>query len=306
MIPSEATFDGTFPFAPHFTEAPGFAMHYVDEGPREGSVVLCLHGEPTWGYLFRQLIPALAGTRRIVVPDHMGFGKSATPADRSYWLQDHVDNLEKLVLALDLRDITLIMQDFGGPVGMGLAARHPGRIGRIITANGPTPFGQPDLFDRLAANGQISPWFRWIAEAEADGSLVPVLERLGFNILSTLKLNGFENTAIITETWLAAYGAPFAAPADCRGAIGWARGFATGAHRFETPNAAADRAIRAKPALAIWGEADRTLQAEQLLPLFTALFPAAPVHRLAGVGHYCLEDAPQAIADLILDFLRRT
>ncbi len=86
----------------------------------------------------------------------------------------------------------------------------------------------------------------------------------------------------------------------------WAKGFATNAHRFEIPDAAADRAIRARPALAIWGEADRTLHAEHFLPLFAELFPAAPVHRLEGVGHYCLEDSPEAIAALITEFIRRT
>jgi len=236
----------------------------------------------------------------------MGFGKSGTPPTRSYWLQDHIDNIERFVLALDLTEITLVMHDFGGPVGMGLAARHPNRIRRLISTNGPTPFGQVDLIERVTANAGVSPWFRWIAEAEANGSLEPVLGQLGFNILSTLKLNGFENNAIITDAWLAAYGAPFASPAECLGAIGWAKGFATGAHRFETPASAASRAIRAKPALAIWGEADRTLQAEHFLPLFTALFPAAPVKRLPGVGHYCLEDAPEVVARLISKFIQQT
>lgn len=172
----------------------------------------------------------------------MGFGKSETPQNRSYWLQDHIDNLERLVLALELSDITLVMHDFGGPVGMGVAARHPDRIRRIISANGPTPFGQSDLLDRVAANASVSPWFRWIARAEADDSLELVLGQLGFNILSTLKLNGFENNAIINDSWLAAYGAPFTTPADCLGAVGWAKGFAKGAHRFEMPDAEARRA----------------------------------------------------------------
>ncbi|HEY4249663.1 MAG TPA: alpha/beta fold hydrolase [Roseomonas sp.] len=306
MIQPEATFGGTFPFAPHYSAAPGFRMHYVDEGPRDGEVVLCLHGEPSWGYLFRHLIQGLGATHRVIVPDHMGFGKSATPPDRSYWLQDHIDNLETLVLALDLTGITLVLHDFGGPVGMGLAARHPHRIRRIIAANGPTAFGQPDSLERATANARVSPWFRWIVAAEAKGTLEATLGQLGYNILSTLKLNGFENNAIITDDWLAAYAAPFADPADCAGAIGWAKGFATGAHRFEMPDAAADRAIRGKPALAIWGEADRTLQAEHFLPLFTALFPAAEVRRLPGVGHYCFEDAPEVITRLVADFLRRS
>lgn len=306
MIQSDATFAGTFPFSPHFTDAPGFKMHFVDEGPRDGAIVLCLHGEPTWGYLFRHLIAALRKTHRVVVPDHMGFGKSEAPPSRSYWLQDHVDNLERFVEALDLTGITLVMHDFGGPVGMGFAARHPERIRRIISTNGPTPFGQADLLGRVDANAHVSPWFQWIAKAAADGSLEPVLGQLGFNILSTLKLNGFQDNTIVTDTWLAAYGAPFATAADCVGAIGWAKGFAVGAHKFETPEPSADRAIRGKPALAIWGEADRTLQADYFLPLFTALFPAAPITRLAGVGHYCLEDAPDIVAGHILEFLRMT
>ena len=220
MTPSNDTFDGTFPFSPRFSDVAGFRMHYVDEGPADGAVVLCIHGEPTWGYLFRDLIKALAGDYRVIAPDHMGFGKSETPEHRTYWLQDHIDNLEKLVLALDLDDITLVMHDFGGPVGMGLAARHPGRIRRVVSTNGPTPFGQSTLFDRLNANAAVSPWFQWILRADSQGRLEPVLDELGFNILSVLKLNGFENHARIDDTWLRAYGSRFALPTDSAGAIG--------------------------------------------------------------------------------------
>lgn len=306
MVQIDATFNNTFVYAPHFSDAPGFRMHYVDTGPREGQVILCLHGEPTWGYLFRNLIAALSGTYRVVVPDHMGFGKSATPQDRTYWLQDHIDNLERFALALDLRAITLVMHDFGGPVGMGLASRHPERIHRVISINGPTPFGQSDLMTRLTANARVSPWFQWIGKAESEGRLEAVLGELGFNILSTLKLNGFENHALINDTWLQAYGARFTGPAECAGAIGWAKGFATGAHRFEVPDPAARRAIQSRPALAIWGLADRTLHAEHLLPLFSELFPRAVIHELAGVGHYSLEDAPETIADRVTSFLQQT
>jgi cis-3-alkyl-4-acyloxetan-2-one decarboxylase len=304
MTPSNETFDGTFPFAPHFSDAAGFRMHYVDEGPTSGEIILCLHGEPTWSYLFRDLIAALSGSYRVIAPDHMGFGKSETPGHRTYWLQDHIDNIEKFVLALDLNDITLVMHDFGGPVGMGLAARHPDRIRRIVSTNGPTPFGQGTLFDRLNANAAVSPWFQWIVRAESQGRLKPVLDELGFNILSVLKLNGFENPTRINDTWLHAYGSRFVMPTDSMGAIGWAQGFAIGAHRFEVPDAAALDAIRSKPALAIWGDADRTLRAEHFLPLFSEIFPLAPIHRLAGVGHYSLEDAPQVIGEIIAAFLQ--
>lgn len=306
MIPSDATFAGTFPFAPHFTDAPGFRMHYVDEGPRDGEVILCLHGEPTWGYLFRHLISTLNQTHRVVVPDHMGFGKSETPEGRSYWLQDHIANLETFVLALGLTDITLVMHDFGGPVGMGLATRYPDRIRRIISTNGPIPFGQAGLIESLMANAQVSPWFQWIIKADSQGRLETVLGELGFNILSTLKLNGFENHALISDNWLRAYGAHFVDPSDSAGAIGWAKGFAINAHQFETPDADAKRQIQSRPALAIWGLADRTLHAEHFLPHFSELFPQATIHKLEGAGHYCLEDAPEAIATHVTAFMRQT
>lgn len=301
-VGADETFDGTWPFEAHYTNAPGFRMHYVDEG--QGSeTLLLLHGEPTWGYLFRDQIPSWSGHARVIAPDHMGFGKSAAPQTRSYWLQDHIDNLVEFVLDLDLRDITLVMHDFGGPVGMGLAARHPDRIRRIVSVNGPTPFGQRGLSACLAANAAASPWFQWILQAEKEGFLEEVLRHLDYNILSTLKLNGFVRNEIVTDAWLGAYRAPFPTPAHAIGGIGWAKGFATGAHRFEEPSPAAIATIRSKPALAIWGEQDRTLHAEHFLPLFTELFPHARVQRLPNAGHYSPEDAPAEVAKHVAAFL---
>ena len=300
-VAADETFDGTWPFRAHYTNAPGFRMHYVDEGDGLDTLLL-LHGEPTWGYLFRHQITAWSKLARVIAPDHMGFGKSAAPQNRTYWLQDHIDNLEALVLALDLRDITLVMHDFGGPTGMGLAARHPRRIRQIVSINGPTPFGQPDLMARLTANAAVSPWFQWILQAEEKGILEEVLGHLDYNILSTLKLNGFVRNEIVTDTWIKAYGAPFTA--QSAGATGWAKGFATGAHQFETPDPSAKSMISEKPALAIWGEQDRTLHAEHFLPLFTQLFPDAAIHRLPGAGHYSPEDAPHDIERLVIDFLK--
>jgi haloalkane dehalogenase len=303
MISSDEAFAGTFPYTPHYSEVAGFRMHYIDEGLPTGEVVLCLHGEPTWGYLFRHLVEALKPTHRVIVPDHMGFGKSETPKDRTYWLQDHVGNLEQLVLELDLKNITIVMHDFGGPTGMGLAIRHPDRIARLIAINTAVPFGQEKLVTLVTENARTAPWFRWILKANQEGTLETVLGQLGYNILSTLKLNGFERNDLITETWLSAYGAHFATSLDCAGAIGWAKGFATGAHHFAAPDPATAKAIRALPALAIWGTADRTLPAEYFLPLFTEIFPNAPVHRIEGAGHFSLEDAPQEIADIVVPFL---
>ncbi|GIG56900.1 alpha/beta hydrolase [Longispora fulva] len=304
MIAPHETFGGTYPFRPHFSSAPGFTMHYVDEGA--GPVLLCLHGEPTWGYLFRDLVHRFSAGHRVVVPDHMGFGKSETPADRSYLVQDHIDNLEAFVLDLDLHDITLVLHDFGGPVGMGLAARRPERVARVVSVNGPTPFGQPGLGAALAGNADEAPWFRWIARAHRDGRLESVLGELGYHILSTLKLNGFENNQVISDTWIEAYGAAFPTPAEALGAIGWAKGLATGAHVFEEPSGAARAALAGVPALAVWGSADRTLNGGYFLPLFREAFPGGTVAELPGVGHYAFEDAPEAIAGLLAEFLDTT
>ena len=304
MIDPAETFDGTFPFRPHFSTAAGFRMHYVDEGA--GDVLLCLHGEPTWGYLFRHLIADLSATHRVIAPDHMGFGKSETPAERTFWLQDHIGNLEALVTELDLSRITLVAHDFGGPVGMGLLARRPELISRVISVNGPTPFGQPGLLAALEANGARSPWFTWIGQAHADGTLEATLGDLGYNILSTLKLNGFQNNQVITPSWLHAYAAAFPTPAEAAGALGWAKGFATGAHRFEEPGPEARQRAERIPALAIWGSEDRTLAAEHFLPLFREAFPRGIVSELPSVGHYSPEDAAATITPLIRLFLDAT
>ncbi|MFC9624616.1 alpha/beta fold hydrolase [Streptomyces sp. NPDC056930] len=304
MIAAHETFEGTFPYAPHFNSSPGFRMHFVDEGT--GPVLLCLHGEPTWGYLFRKLVAGLSNTHRVVVPDHMGFGKSETPGNRTYWLQDHVDNLEAFVLDLELRDITLVMHDFGGPVGMGLLARRPDLITRVIALNAPTPFGQSDLAQTLATNASQSPWFRWIARAEADGTLDHVLGALGYSALSTLKLNGFQDNTVITPAWIRAYEAAFPTREETLGALGWAKGFALGKHHFETPSRESLEAATRLPALTVWGTQDRTLRAEHSLPLFRAAFPHGLVSELPAAGHYSPEDAPDAVIALVRLFLDAT
>lgn len=132
-----------------------------------------------------------------------------------------------------------------------------------------------------------------------------ILGHLDFNILSTLKLNGFERNEIVTDTWLFAYGAHFVTTSDCAGAIGWAKRFAVGMHRFAAPDAAAMRAICALPALAIWDAADRTLQAKHFLPLFSAIFPHAPIHTIERAGHYSLEDAPGEITAIVKQFIQQ-
>lgn len=143
MIPALETFNGTWPFSPRYFDGNGFRMHYIDEG--NGDPIVCLHGEPTWGYLYRHFIPPLSATHRVIVPDHMGFGKSETPHGREYSLKTHVDNLTNLIEAIDLRNITLVMQDWGGPIGSAFTLRHSDRVKRLFLLNTLAGYGNAEF-----------------------------------------------------------------------------------------------------------------------------------------------------------------
>jgi cis-3-alkyl-4-acyloxetan-2-one decarboxylase len=303
MIPADETFNGTFPFKPHFTDAPGFRMHYVDEG--DGEPIVCLHGEPTWGYIYRKFIPALGASQRVIVPDHMGFGKSETPANREYTLRTHVDNLEALLVALDLSDITLVMQDWGGPIGGGFACRHPDRVKRLCLVNTIVPLGLP-LEQTLFPKNMESEWFRWIRKSHADGSLEDVLGHLDVTILSVMKLLGFENSATVDETWIEAYRAHFRRKDDCIGAINFPLDFATGRAQFQTGSPNQVEAVRGKPAMLAEGMRDKAVLPETALAHFRAAFPGGAIIELEHAGHYCQEDAPETLIALIRQFVQLT
>ncbi|MGE3076137.1 MAG: alpha/beta fold hydrolase [Dehalococcoidia bacterium] len=299
MIPANETFDGTWPFAPHFFEGRGFKQHYVDEPGSGPETFLCLHGEPTWGYLYRNFIPRLKKHGRVVVPDHMGFGKSATPQDRDYSIRDHVDNLEGLILSLDLKDITLVAQDWGGPIGTGFALRHPDRIRRLCFMNTGVPGVPPEGVPRV----QDYPWYKWVHSGESEAALA----NLGSTVLSVMKRIGFERTAHIDETWVRAYASPFPTSADCKGSVAFP-------HNIGKPETAAVMMehmanlpkLAAKPAMYVHGEADRAIPTEMSVGAFRSTWPKGPVVTLPGVGHFIQEDAPEAATALIEQFVQMT
>ncbi|MFA9200566.1 MAG: haloalkane dehalogenase [Cypionkella sp.] len=135
-----------FPFAPHYhTLGEGLRAHYLDEGPREGPVVLMLHGEPSWCYLYRHMIPPVAAAGcRVLAPDLVGFGKSDKPTDkRCFTYAQHVDWMAEWIEALGLRDIVLACQDWGSLIGLRLVARMPERFAGVVLSNGGLPEGQP-------------------------------------------------------------------------------------------------------------------------------------------------------------------
>jgi haloalkane dehalogenase len=302
MIDAEETFDGTFPFQPHFSTKAGFRLHYVDEG--QGEPVLCLHGEPTWGYLYRHFIPPLAGTHRVVVPDHMGFGKSETPQDRDYTLATHVENLERLVEELDLCDITLVMQDWGGPIGGAFARRNPDRVKRLFLMNTVVPVPVPEmqaLFPKLLE----SRWFRWIRRGQEEGWLEEVLGNLGSTVLSVMKIIGFENSAVVDDTWIRAYSAPFGTRAECKGAIAFPLDVLSGrSAQFQASLESGVKELQDKPAMLAEGMRDHAIPPEVAIGAFGAQFPDAPVIELERAGHFCQEDAPKLLVALIQEFLR--
>jgi haloalkane dehalogenase len=300
MIPAEETFDGTWPYAPHFFNGNGFRQHYVDEGAsngEDGDVIVCLHGEPTWAYIYRNFIPRFSKLGRVIVPDHMGFGKSETPQDRDYWIHEHCDNLEQLLLSLDLRNITLVMQDWGGTIGTSFALRHPDRIRGICLCNTYSPWSSvPDkVYDR--------PWVNFIK----SDHFKPTISNLGSTVLSVMKRVGFERTSHIDETWVRAYATPFPTVESSKGALQ----FPLSIGHPETITFVEEMAekydvdaLKQIPAMCVVGMEDRGMPPDWLEYRFRDAWPGGPLVKLPGVGHYLQEDAPEAVSALIDQFIQ--
>lgn len=298
MIAADETFGGTWPFAPHFFHGNGFRMHYVDEG--HGEPIICLHGEPTWGYLYRRFIPPLSETHRVVVPDHMGFGKSATPQDRAYRLATHVENLAALIDALDLKDITFVIQDWGGPIGAAYTLRHPERVKRLFLLNTIAGYGR-------AKPTALTPWFEFIKQHHDAGTLDEVMSHLGINVLSIMKTVGFENSSVIDANWLAAYSAPFPTKADCIGAIEFPLDTLLGRIvPYVKEGFALLDGLKSKPAMLAVGMKDRAIAPELQIADFKGIWPDRPIVKLPNAGHFSQEDAPETIVALIQLFLQTT
>lgn len=307
MVPADETFEGTWPFSPHFFHGSGFAMHYVDErqdgGDNQGrpETFLCVHGEPTWGYLYRNIIPRLRRHGRVVVPDQMGFGKSETPLDRRYTIQEHCENIERLVLDLDLTNITLVLQDWGGPIGSMIAYRHPGRVKRLCVMNSMVGGRSPEDASAFA----VSPWPVWVGSSNFE----PTIRNLNSTVLSVMKRIGFERTAHVDETWIRAYAMPFPTPESCIAAYRFPQCISDREtvdyfKTVRTPDAIA--ALKRKPAMMVFGEEDRALPQAFTIGCFRDLWPDAPVVTLPRVGHFLQEDAPEAVSALIEQFTQMT
>ncbi len=158
-----------YPFEPHYLDVvaagvPPVRMHYLDEGPRDGAPVVLLHGEPTWSYLYRSMIGPLADAgHRVLAPDLIGFGRSDKPTRTGdYTYQRHVEWVTSWLTTLDLRDVTVVVQDWGSLIGLRVAAENPDRFEKLFIANGFLPTGDrptPAAFRIWRAFAKHTPWF---------------------------------------------------------------------------------------------------------------------------------------------------
>jgi haloalkane dehalogenase len=198
-----------YPFDPRYADVDdGLRMHYVDEGPRDAAPVLLLHGQPTWSFLYRRVIADLAAAgHRAIAPDLIGFGRSDKPTDHTaHSLAAHIGWMQALVTALDLRDVTLVCQDWGGPIGLGVLAREPERFARVVATNTILHTADPALAGRTT----------WALHGVDGEQRVVVEEMLLDYILATQRYHvvasGFVSAATRSEVpddVLAAYDAPF-------------------------------------------------------------------------------------------------
>ena len=285
-----------YPFAEHWLElSPGVRMHYVDEGPREGPVVLMLHGNPTWSFYWRRLISALRTTHRVIAPDHIGCGKSDKPDDHrySYRLARRIDDVERLVDALQLRDVTLMVHDWGGMIGMGWADRHPELITRLVLLN-TAAFGLPPS-KRMPAS-------LWLARNTGLGA---VLVR-GLNAFARGATRLCVTRRPLSEEVRAGLIAPYDSWANRRAVLRFVQDIPLrpGNPGFEIVSGVGERVgqFDDRPVLICWGARDFVFD-DHFLRVWQQKLPHAEVHRFADAGHYVLEDAGEEIEALVLRFL---
>ena len=285
-----APFRDLYPFAPHFLATGAGHLHYLDEGPADGAPILALHGNPTWSFYWRKAVRALAGDFRVVVPDHLGCGLSDKPREWRYDLAGHVDNLEQLVLALGLERITLLVHDWGGAIGMGLAARRPELVARLAITNtaafhGPVPrrilLCRTPVLGRLLVQG-----LNGFALPATFLAVERPLERRTRRAL----LAPYGTFASRLALWKFVADIPTRPSHPTFAAIG---AIADSLDRL------ADR-----PTCILWGERDWCFT-PHFRREWQARFPGAEVHKHEDAGHYLMEDAGDAVARELRDWLAR-
>ena len=280
-----------FHYTPHYTEVGGLRIACIDEGPSDGPIVLLMHGEPTWSFLYRKMIPVLvAAGYRAIAPDLVGFGRSDKPVSaRDYAYLNHVEWMKAWLIARDLREVTLFCQDWGSLIGLRVAAELPERFARIVLSNGGLPTGAqalPRAFRLWRAFSRFSPWF-------------PI-----GRIVKAGCAQGLEDAAV------AAYDAPFPSRAH-RTAARVFPGFVPASR--QDPECARNEAAWAvlrrwdKPFLTLFGTRDPiTRGGDEMFQRDVPGAAAQPHARISGAGHFIQEDRGAEVAHRVADWIRAT
>jgi haloalkane dehalogenase len=305
-------FDGLpgFPYTPRYAELPdGLRMHYVDEGPAQAEVVLLLHGQPTWSYLYRRVVARLAERGlRAVAPDLIGFGRSDKPQDRAaHTVPAHVNWLAQFAAALGLSGATVVVQDWGGPIGLGVLNSDPGLARRVVAANTVLHTAAPDLAGRL----------EWPCHANPDGTVTVAQMLLDYQRL-TQELTPFRPSLFVQgatvsdvpESVLAAYDAPFPDETYCAGPrqlpllMGLTPGSACARVNRRTMHTLA---TFEGPFLTAFSDEDPATRgwAEVLRTLVPGAAGRAHV-TIADGGHFLQEDCGPQLADVVADLVEGT
>ena len=285
-------FAGTFPFEPRWLDVGDVRLHYVDEGPRDGVVMLMVHGNPTWSYIYRRPIAELAARGyRCIAPDHMGFGRSdKPPRPRLYTLNAHIENLTRLIEELDLRDVVLVVHDWGGPIGLGAMVERLERLRAAVLMN--TWAWELPSF--------LPPFLR---EFRTEG-LGEILA-LGGNLFVESIPGGMARRDV-DPVMMDAYRAPFP---DY-----WSRA-GTLAFQREIPLTERDRSAPlmasiherlpglSVPVRLVWGMRDPVFQ-PVFLEQWCELLPQAETVELERASHFLVEDDPDGVTAAIEGFLR--
>jgi haloalkane dehalogenase len=273
-----------YDFDPHWHEVDGLRLHYVDEG--EGRPVVCFHGEPSWAYLYRKMVPPfVAAGHRVICPDYAGFGRSDKPTDRGWYTYDrHVELMTRLLEELDVREAVVVVQDWGGPIGLRWAVENQDRVGALAILN-------TRLFTGRVSKGFMA--WRDFAERNPD---LPV----GFVI------QGATATDLPDEV-VAAYDAPFPNPESKAGAAQFPLLVPTS---DEVPGAAEMKGVLDalsrwdRPAVVAFSDSDPVFPYPRSGERFTGTIPTAGEQvRIEGAAHFLQEDRGELIADAILERL---
>jgi haloalkane dehalogenase len=262
-------------------------MHHVDEG--QGPVVLMLHGEPTWSFLYRKMIPpVVAAGHRVVAPDYFGFGRSDKPALQSWYTYDrHVDSMRRLVEDLDLVDITVVVQDWGGPIGLRLATEMDDRFSRLVILNTGIMSGHSRMSDAWWA------FHDFVDRVKPDLPVGLLVARACSTPPSDDVIRGYE--------------APFPVPDSKWGAVSFPLLVPTSP---DSPGAAEQLAVGEKlrgwrkPALVAFGDSDPIFNTRVGQRLVERIPGARPLVVIESASHFLQEDQGEVIAGHIIEFLK--